>query len=294
AVAGRINKIVGKTRGINEKLLRHAAADHAGTADAVFFRDHDARAVLARNARGAHATRSRTNDEKVEVVVGHRRLLTLDDADAARAGENSGLRQTDEQPVLYNTGNAAKLRGQRLRIGNALERGIKDPVAAVSADDVAFLVPPQLHRAGRANRGGGRIDLHPRCSDPEWHDFDRQRKAADSGDPFAFIGDDDHAFGRRGDDLFAQQRATTAFDQVEFRTDLVGAVDGKVQFRRFIERGERDAKTLGLRARRFRSGHADDFAAVAQTCRQQIQEVLYRGAGAQAQPHARFDELHRA
>src|SRR4029079_751943 len=139
AVAGRINKIVGKTRGIKEKLLRHAAADHAGTADAVFFRDHDARAVLARNARGAHATRSRTNDEKVEVVVGHRRLLTLDDADAARAGENSGLRQTDEQPVLYNTGNAAKLRGQRLRIGNALERGIKDPVAAVSADDVAFL-----------------------------------------------------------------------------------------------------------------------------------------------------------
>ena len=75
AVAGGVLELVGKARGIDQELLRHAAADHAGAADAVFLGDHHARAVARRDARGAHAARARPDDEQIDVVVRHRRSL---------------------------------------------------------------------------------------------------------------------------------------------------------------------------------------------------------------------------
>ena len=71
AVTGRILEFVGKARGIDQKLLRHAAADDAGAADAIFLGDHHARAVTRRNARGPHAARARADDKQIDVVVRH-------------------------------------------------------------------------------------------------------------------------------------------------------------------------------------------------------------------------------
>src|SRR5207237_10195358 len=52
-------------------FFRHAAADHAGATDAIFLRQHHARAIAGRDARGAHATRAAANDEKIGVELGH-------------------------------------------------------------------------------------------------------------------------------------------------------------------------------------------------------------------------------
>ena len=71
AVARRILEFVGKARGVDQQLLRHAAADHAGAADAIFLRQHHARAVTRGDARGAHAARAAADDEQIGIEVGH-------------------------------------------------------------------------------------------------------------------------------------------------------------------------------------------------------------------------------
>ena len=60
--------------GIDHELFRHAAADHASSADAEFLRDHDLGAMGRRDPGGAHAARSRTDHEKIDIVTGHRPL----------------------------------------------------------------------------------------------------------------------------------------------------------------------------------------------------------------------------
>ena len=87
------------------------------------------------------------------------------------------------------------------------------------------------------------------------------------------------------------KRAAAALDQSEIGPDLVGAIDGQIKLRRLIQRGERNAQALGLRARRLGSRHADDLAAVPHALRQQIQEVLHGRAGAQPEPHSRLHEF---
>ncbi len=71
AKSGGVLELVAEAAGVDEQLLRDAAADHAGAADAGFLGDHDAGAVLAGNARRAHAARARPDDEKIDVVFGH-------------------------------------------------------------------------------------------------------------------------------------------------------------------------------------------------------------------------------
>src|SRR5580704_8145376 len=71
AEAGGVLKLAVKARRIDQKLLRHAATDDAGAAEAIFLRDHDARAMLGGNARGAHPARPASNDEKIDLVIGH-------------------------------------------------------------------------------------------------------------------------------------------------------------------------------------------------------------------------------
>ncbi len=81
--------------------------------------------------------------------------------------------------------------------------------------------------------------------------------AAEHRYPFQFIGDHDEARGCRGDDLFPQQRAATALDQVQIGRDLVGAIDREVELGRLLERGEGDAEAFRIAARHFRRRHGD-------------------------------------
>ena len=59
-------ELVGEARGIDQKLLRHAAADHAGAAEAILLGDHHLRAIARRNAGGAHAARSGSDHEQID------------------------------------------------------------------------------------------------------------------------------------------------------------------------------------------------------------------------------------
>ena len=76
----------------------------------------------------------------------------------------------------------------------------------------------------------------------EGNDFDRQRKLAQHRDLLARVTDDDQLPGRRSDDLFPQQRAAAAFDEIQLRIEFVGAVDGDVDLLEFLERGQRNAQ----------------------------------------------------
>src|ERR1700729_905719 len=52
-------------------LFRHAAADHAGAAHAVFFGDHDPCAITGRDPRRAHPARTASDDKKIDVELSH-------------------------------------------------------------------------------------------------------------------------------------------------------------------------------------------------------------------------------
>ena len=75
AVTGGVLEIVGKARGVDQELLRHAAANDAGAADAIFLGDHHPCAVAGGDARRAHAARTGANNEEIDVVVSHRAAI---------------------------------------------------------------------------------------------------------------------------------------------------------------------------------------------------------------------------
>ena len=58
-----ILEVAGKPRGVDQKLFRHAAADHTGAADPEFLGDHHARAITRRDARGTHPAGARPDDK---------------------------------------------------------------------------------------------------------------------------------------------------------------------------------------------------------------------------------------
>src|SRR5690606_36081440 len=67
----RLLEVERKAACVHQKLLRHAATDDAGAADAVLLGDHDARAMLGGDARGAHAARPAADDEQIDVELRH-------------------------------------------------------------------------------------------------------------------------------------------------------------------------------------------------------------------------------
>src|SRR5262249_50087088 len=71
AVAARVLEILGIVRRVGEELLRHAAADHAGAADAVVLGDRHLAAEMVRNAARADAAGPGTDDEEVVVEAAH-------------------------------------------------------------------------------------------------------------------------------------------------------------------------------------------------------------------------------
>ena len=73
-----IDQVLGEVRAVDEHLLGHAAADHASAAYAVLLGDRDLGPVGGGDPAGAHAARSRADDEQIVVVsgLGHARLLS--------------------------------------------------------------------------------------------------------------------------------------------------------------------------------------------------------------------------
>ena len=98
AEAGGIREIVAEARCIDVKLLRYAAAHDAGAADPRFLRHGDFRAMAGGNARGARATRSRADDEEIDVGFAHENLPKIragGRAPSSRRGRGSSCPSTD-------------------------------------------------------------------------------------------------------------------------------------------------------------------------------------------------------
>ena len=72
AEARGVLDLVVDVRAIDQKLLRHAAADHAGAAHPVFFGNHDARAMAGGDPGGAHPARTSSDHEQIDVELSHR------------------------------------------------------------------------------------------------------------------------------------------------------------------------------------------------------------------------------
>ena len=71
AETGRVLELVLVAARIDEQLLRHAAADHAGAAHAVLFGEHHGRAVAGGDAGGADAPRAAADHEEIDIEIAH-------------------------------------------------------------------------------------------------------------------------------------------------------------------------------------------------------------------------------
>ena len=63
----RILELLREARRVDQQLFRDAAADDAGSADAVLLGDRDLGPVAGRNAGRAHAARARPDDEEIDL-----------------------------------------------------------------------------------------------------------------------------------------------------------------------------------------------------------------------------------
>ena len=205
------------------------------------------------------------------------------------------LREADEQTVFHDARNSRKPGRESLRVGDAPQLGVEQPVPAIRDENMAVLVLAQQRRSWTSRFGGGRLDRAAGRRGAERRDFNRQRKAAEHRDPFRLVGDHDHLRRCRCHDLLAQQRPAAALDQSQIGRDLVGAIDREVEFRGLVERGERNTEppppgrasppTSGRRRRRDPSRTRSPSRST-KCCRGRT--------GAQPEPHAGAHQFDRA
>ena len=215
-------------------------------------------------------------------------------SNSLRARQHHRAGKADEQPVLDHAGDQAQQACQARRILYSSEMGVDDPVAAIGDKNVAVLAFPQHHLPG--NPAFGKRACHGATGrgETERNHLDRQRKAAEHIDPFGLVRDHDHAIGGGRHDLFPEQRAAAALDEVERAVDLVGAVDGEIETVDLVQRRQPHAALFGLRAGRFRGRNAHHIQAGADLFTEQIDEMLGGRAGAEAKLHAVAHFLKRA
>src|SRR4029079_13922772 len=82
----------------------------------------------------------------------------FDDAPAFRPGDHGRMGEPDEKPVFNHPRNNREPPGKRARIGNPLQRGVKNERAAVRDESMAGLVAPQRDRPWTARRDCRRLD----------------------------------------------------------------------------------------------------------------------------------------
>jgi len=202
------------------------------------------------------------------------------------AGQNRDVGKRDEKPVFDDAGNGRQSAGKRNRIGNPCERSVQNEVTTVRDESKAVFAHPQAARTGHSGRGDRPLDRLLRRRKAEGNDLDRQRKPSERTNVLGAVGDDNHAGGGRCNDLLAQQSPPAALDQDEVGADLVGAVDRQIEFRRVIERRQRNAQAFGLCAGRFRGRDAYDREPAPHPFGQQIDELLRGRPRAEPQAHA--------
>ena len=107
----------------------------------------------------------------------------FDQAKAIGAGDNGHGGEADEKPVLDDARDRRQAFGERRGLRDAFERGVDDQMAAIGDESMSILVTPHLRPAGTAGLGAGPFERAPGGGEPEGHDLDRQREAAELPDP---------------------------------------------------------------------------------------------------------------
>src|SRR3954452_18894197 len=196
--------------------------------------------------------------------------------------------------MLNDAGDRRERGGERLRCVDAAEMRIENEVAPVGREWPAVCGASEAKVAAAAVSIEGARDCAPGRLEPERDDLDWQRKAAEPLDALRTVGDHDHAPARGGDDLFPQKRAAAALDDAQRTVDLIGAVDGQIEFGRFVQRSEPNALAFRLAPRRLGSRDADDVKPAPHPLAHSHDEMRGRGAGSEAEPHAVRDKRRRA
>src|SRR5581483_3255189 len=106
AETGCVLEFIGKARRVDEEFLWHAAANYAGSADAVLLRDHHLGAVTGSNAGGTHAARSGADDKKVH-VLGHLSSLPVTRQSKPQMGFSPFLRNSERIRPMISSPNFA-------------------------------------------------------------------------------------------------------------------------------------------------------------------------------------------
>jgi len=214
--------------------------------------------------------------------------------DATRRRHDSQIGHPQEQAVLDHAGHALQGKGKHFRLLNFAEGAIEDEVALIGDERRAILVKTLDNLALAAGLRGHGLDHAARRGEAEGHHLDGERKPPERLHQFAIVGDDHHLIGRGRHDLLAQQRTASALDQPQLIVDLIGAIDGEMQVRRVVERGQRNAKPLGLRTRRLGCRHAKHLESGGDFNSQRLDEARRGRAGAEPQPRPVADEIEGA
>ena len=316
AETGGVVECLGKTGGKNHQLFRHAAANHAGAAHAVFFGKAHLVAIRSGQPRGPDTTGAPADDEKVKVkshmsvryidekivALDHVDLFMLDRAHvdvthldmAIAMADYNGVADIKEKPVFHHARNLVHDERQLSGLGDAPQVEVENIVPLVGDKG-----PVAIH-AQRA-RTAQDINIHQRLFDQglggfpaETDDFDRQRESTQIFDLFRGIGNDHHAIGCRGNDLFLQQGTAAALDQVEVVIEFIRAVDGQVQPFHLFQGRDRHANILGQLRGAVRGRHPDDLEPLFTD--HLAQDTNHPGGGRarpQPKPHAGFNVIQR-
>ena len=193
----------------------------------------------------------------------------------------------NEEAVVEHAGEGEQAGIECGGVVDGAEPRVDDPESLIGDDGAVFALPhPQFgHGAHRFEgphhgRGGHRKHLHR-----YGHLLPEMRHHLGG------IHEHDEAVRLRRDDLFAGVRRTASLDEVEDRADLVGAVEGEVEAFDGLERGERDAVGPGQPFGEEGGGDARDVQPfIADATPDGFDGARRRGAGAEPQTHAVFDQ----
>ena len=202
--------------------------------------------------------------------------------DRLTASDHHSVNLAKKQAVLHDAGDGIDRSGDLDRPKGLAEGCIQDVIA---------LVCDEWFSADRAKRHTGSELGKMRSNElaREGHDFDRQRKLAESSNDFASVYDHDHPARSGGHDLLSEQGAATAFDRLKVAIDLVGAVDREVYRTELLKRNERHRETTSEHFGRSGGGDSGDAKALPNAVAQALNGIGCCASGPKANEHAIFD-----
>ena len=108
---------------------------------------------------------------------------------------------------------------------------------------------------------------------------------------FGVIGDADEAPGRRGNDLFAGESATTPFDEAKVRIDFVGAVDVDRDVASVVEIQNAQTQRLEPLGSAYAGGYVAFNGNFCPT--EGVDKVIAGGTGADSDDHSWLNVIQR-